>query len=480
MTPDAQPQQLRVPPHSIEAEQAVLGGVMLAPESFDLVSDLQDTDFYRKDHQLIWRSIAYMAERNRPFDAVTLGEWFQARGVDELVAGGAYFVELASTTPSAANVRAYAEIIREAAMRRGMIDAGTQIVNDALARDGREATDVLAAGQARLGDLLKSQPCELEPAAVVVKRVALALRDRYENGGGPIGGLPMGYEELDELIGGMQGGDLIVLAARPAMGKTTLALNIAEYVAVRQQKRVAVHSLEMTSDQLMTRAICSTGRIPHENVKRADLTESDWAKFTTAAKLLQCAPLVLSRPRSARVQQIIAQTQREHAANPLGLVVIDYLQLLETIGAENKNVGIGEATRLLKLMAVNLHVPVIVLSQLSRDCERRTDKRPMLSDLRDSGSIEQDADLVVFLYRDEVYNPNSPDKGMTEVIVAKQRSGPPGTARLRSRLDICRFDSLGDWQPASAPIEDKPSSPRRGWGRRAGPGSSRAAAAGDS
>ncbi|GGD57976.1 replicative DNA helicase [Pseudoxanthomonas indica] len=472
MTPDQRAEQLRVPPHSIEAEQAVLGAVMLSAEAYDLVADLLDTDFYRRDHQLIWRSIQYMAERNRPFDAVTLGEWFQARGAEELVAGGAYFIELASSTPSAANVRAYAEIVREARLRRGMIDAGTKLVADAFARDGREATEVLSAGQAALGDLLKSQPCELEPAGTVLKRVAEDIRRRYETGAGEITGLPFEYEELNQVISGMQAGDLIVVAGRPAMGKTTLALNIAEHVAVAQQKRVAVHSLEMTAEQLMTRAICSIGRIEHDHVKRADLTDDDWGRFTTAFAVLKNAPLMISRPRSARVQQIIAQTQREHAANPLGLVVLDYLQLLDTAGAENKNVGIGEATRLLKLMAVNLGIPVIVLSQLSRECEKRTDKRPVLGDLRDSGSIEQDADVVICLYRDEVYNPASPDKGMTEVIVRKQRSGPPGTARLKSRLDICRFDPLGDWMPTAATNDDKDKStpPRRGWRSRGGGG----------
>lgn len=470
-------EHLRIPPHSVDAEQAVLGGVMLSPEAYDLVADLLDTDFYRRDHQLIWRAIQYMAERQRPFDCVTLGDWFNARDAGEHVQNGAYLVELSSSTPSAANVRAYAEIIRDAALRRGMIDAGTQIVNDALARDGREATDVLSAGQARLGDLLKSQPCELEDAGTILRRVAEDLRERVERGPGEITGLPLGYEELNEVIAGMQGGDVIVIAGRPGMGKTTLALNIAEFVAVQVGKRVAVHSLEMTAEQLMTRAVCSQGRIPHDNVKRADLTDEDWSKFTTAVRVLKNAPLVISRPRSARVQQIIAQTQREHAANPLALVVIDYLQLLETIGAENKNIGIGEATRLLKLMAVNLNIPVIVLSQLSRECEKRTDKRPVLGDLRDSGSIEQDADVVICLYRDEVYNPNSPDKGMVEVIVRKQRAGPPGTARLRSRLDICRFDPLGDWMPAevAAANDDKPAA-RRGW-RSRGHGAARAASA---
>lgn len=470
-------QGVRLPPHSIEAEQAVLGGVMLSPEAWDLVSDLTDAEFYRHDHQLIWRAIRYMAERQRPFDAVTIGDWFNARGHGDRIERGSYLIELASATPSAANVRAYAEIVRETALRRALIAAGTDIANDGFAKDGREATDVLSAAQARLGDLLKSQPCELEPAGIVLRRVAEDLQRRYEQGAGEITGLSLGYDDIHELIAGMQGGDLIILAARPAMGKTTLALNIAEHVAVGLGKRVAVHSLEMTSEQLMTRAVCSNGRIPHEHVKRADLTEEDWSKFTTAVRMLKNAPLVISRPRSARVQQIIAQTQREHAANPLSLVVIDYLQLLETIGAENKNIGIGEATRLLKLMAVNLNIPVIVLSQLSRDCDRRNDKRPLLADLRDSGSIEQDADVVVFLYRDEVYNANSQDKGMTEVIVAKQRSGKTGTARLRSRLDICRFDPLGDWQPVVA-ANDEPRQTRRGWRSRPGSGFARAAGEG--
>lgn len=467
---DADLSVLRIPPHSVEAEQAVLGGVMLSRDAYLQVADLVDGDFYRKDHALIWRAIQYMAEKDRPFDAVTIGEWFNARGAGEHVGHGAYLVELASTTPSAANVRAYADIIRDKALLRGLIDAGTQIVGGAFDTGGREPTEILAAGQALLGDLLKAKPCELESANIVLRRVMEELQARVVRGPGQIAGLSTGYGDLDELIHGMQEGDLIVLAGRPGMGKSTLALNIAEYVAVELGKRSAVHSLEMPTDSLMGRSVCSIGRIPHHNFERADLDEEEWARLTAAMRRLKDAPIVLSRPRSARAQQIVAQTQREHAENPLAVVMVDYAQLLDTLGAENKNVGIGEASRLLKLMAVNLGVAVVLISQLSRDCERRPNKRPIPSDLRDSGSLEQDADIILFVYRDELYNPNSPDKGTAEIIVGKNRRGKLGTARLASRLDICRFDNLSpDWTPAPAADDSaRPSGPRRsGWRSRA-------------
>lgn len=460
-------EHLRVPPHSVDAERAVLGAVMLSEEAYLRVADLTDRDFFRKDHALIWRAVQYMAEKERPFDAVTLGEWFNARGAGEHVDNGAYLVELAGSTPSAANVRGYADIVRDKALLRGLIDAGTKIVGDAFNTEGREPTDILASGQALLGDLLKAKPCELEPAAVVLRRVMDTLQARVENGPGEIAGLSTGYPEIDNLIHGLQPGDLIVLAGRPGMGKSTLAQCIAEHIAIIQRRRAAIHSLEMPTESLMGRSVCSVGRIPHDSLERADLSDEEWAKLTAAMRDLKDAPIVLSRPRSARVQQIIAQTQREHADQPLAVVVIDYLQLLDTLGAENKNVGIGEASRLLKLMAVNLGVAVILLSQLSRDCEKRPNKRPVLSDLRDSGSIEQDADVVLFVYRDEQYNPDSPDKGTAEVIVGKNRRGRLGTARLRSCLDICRFDNLdADWRPAvTEQAESKPPRPS-GWRAR--------------
>lgn len=471
---DAALEQLRVPPCSIEAEQAVLGGVMLSPDAYLRVADLTDADFYRKDHALIWRAIQYMAEKDRPFDAVTIGEWFNARGAGEHVGHGAYLVELASSTPSAANVRAYADIVRDKALLRGLIDAGTAIVNESFDPQGREPTELLAAGQARLGDLLKAKPCELESATTVLRRVWEELQVRVERGPGQMAGLSTGYPELDVFFHGLQPGDLIVLAGRPGMGKSTLAQCIAEHLAIELRKAVAVHSLEMLTDSLMGRSVCSVGRVSHDNFERADLGDEEWARLTVAIRKLKEAPLVLSRPRSARAQQIVAQTQRQHADEPLSLVVIDYAQLLDTLGAESKNVGIGEASRLLKLMAINLGVAVILISQLSRDCEKRPNKRPVPSDLRDSGSLEQDADVILFVYRDEVYNADSPDKGTAEVIVAKNRRGKLGTVRLSSRLDICRFDNLApDWQPSGAANDDKRPARRSGWRRPAGTHSAR-------
>ncbi|HYG07327.1 MAG TPA: replicative DNA helicase [Stenotrophomonas sp.] len=462
---------LRVPPHSVDAEQAVLGGIMLSPQAFHRVDDLLSPgDFYRRDHQLIYTAMRELEERNRPFDAVTLGEWFESQGKLELVGDGAYLVELATTTPSAANVRAYAEIVHDRAVKRALIEAGTCIVNDAFGNEAGEGEEQLIAAQARLADVLRTQPCELETPIPVLKRIAENLTRRIEHGAGSMEGLATGYADLDEILWGLKPGDLVVVAGRPGMGKTTLAMNIAEHVALRQNVRTAIHSLEMPSDQLLTRAICSVGRIPHDHVRRADLTDEDWSRFTSATSILRHAPLVISKPRNARVQQIIAQTQREHSVNPLGLVVIDYLQLMDTAGAENKNLGISEATRALKLMGVAMGVPVVLLSQLSREVDKRPNKRPVLADLRDSGSIEQDADVVIFVYRDEVYDKASPDKGTTEVIVAKQRNGATGECRLQTRLDVCRFDPLSpDWRPAIA--QDETPRPRRSaFARRARPG----------
>ena len=777
---------LRIPPQSVPAEQSVLGGLMLAPKAWHNVSDLLTAaDFYRRDHQLIFRAIRELAEKNKLFDAVTLGEWFEALGLDEQVAGGAYLIELASTTPSAANIRAYAQIVADKALLRRLIEAGTEMVNDGYNPDGRDSVEIIGKALTAVGSLLETQPCELEEMTPVLNRMFANLQRRYAMGGA-IDGLSTGLTDLDRVLNGLKGGRMYVIASRPKMGKeqpnsalvrvpggwkridellvgddicspdgapsevvgvypqgvsdvyrvtfadgrtarcgiehlwevrhrkwaapkvidtrqlmvlidnspgrysvrmvsgnfepaaalavdpwligfligdgslttsvgfstvdteildhvretvgpiysvrkygscdyrivtprgqpnplldnlralglygcrspdkripphylhgdrvqrlqllrglidadgwveksgcvqigtsspglagdirtlvwslggkcsrrvkptksldshvltlnlgpqqvpawlprkvdrlkggrgeqqwltvkavaaegveeectcikvshpselyvtddyvvthnTTLALNIAEHVTVVQGKPVSFFSFEMQQEELSEKITCSLGRIEHQRFRTGQLEDEDWSLAAAAIAKLQRAPLRLSRPHNARVDSIIAQVRRLHAKKPQALVIIDYLQLLETSGSENRTTGIGEISRKLKMLSIDLDIPVIVLSQLSRSLESRPNKRPIPSDLRDSGAIEQDADAVIFLYRDEVYNPGSPDTGTTEINVALQRNGPSDMVRVATRLNVCRFDNLADsWQRAPEP--EKPRS----------------------
>lgn len=460
---DGKIEALRVPPQSIAAEQAVLGGLMLAPEAWFIADEiLTESDFYRRDHALIFRAIDELANAKppRPFDAVTMGEWFESNDLADQIGGTGYLIELASTTPSAANLRAYAEIVRDKALLRRLIEAGTEAVNDAFHPEGRSAVEVISAAGARLGNLMQAEPSELEAMDPILKGMFENLRRRYDLDGA-LDGLSTGLPELDKVLNGLKGGRVYFIASRPKMGKTTLALNIAEHVGLVEKKHVAVFSLEMPREELSERLTCSVGRILHERFRTGQLEDTDWSAVNNAIRILRTAPIRLSRPHNARVANLVAQVRRQHAKHPLGLVVIDYVQLIDTAGAENRTQGLGEVSRVIKLLAVDLDIPIIVLSQLSRQVEARTNKRPIPSDLRDSGAFEQDADAVIFLYRDEVYDKKSRDKGMTEIDVALQRNGPSDTVRVRTRLDICRFESLGDWEPAPAVAEDEPR-PARG------------------
>ena len=445
---DARIEQLRVPPHSIEAEQAVLGGLMLAPEAYDRINDkLTANDFYRRDHQLIYRAIAELAEKNRPFDAVTLGEWFESQGHMDLVAGGAYLVELASTTPSAANIAAYAEIVRDKAVMRQLIEVGTEIVNDAFQPEGKESDEMLAIAEQKVFAIAE------QGARGRTDFVAMndALKDAFEvlrvrsESGGTVTGLPTGYTEFDMMTAGLQPTDLVILAARPAMGKTTFALNIAEYAAIKSKKAVAVFSMEMSAGQLAMRLISSVGRINATRLRTGQLEDEDWSRVTSAIRILKDQAKVFIDDTPGLSPDVLrSKARRLKREHDLGLIVIDYLQLMSVPGNnENRATEISEISRSLKGLAKELNVPVIALSQLNRSLETRTDKRPVMADLRESGAIEQDADLIVFIYRDDYYNrENSPDKGLAEVIIGKQRSGPTGSVKLKFFGEYTRFDNL--------------------------------------
>jgi len=437
---------LRVPPQSVEAEQAVLGGLMLAPESLDRVGDfLTEHDFYRRDHRLIYRGIRELSEKNKPFDAVTLGEWFEANGLGEQIGGTGYLVELASTTPSAANIRAYAEIVREKSVLRQLIEAGTEIVNDGFQPEGRDSQEVLSAAEQRVFKIAEQGRrgrADFVTLRDAMKEAFQVLQERYENQGN-VTGLPTGFNDLDELTAGLQPSDLIILAARPAMGKTTLALNIAEYGAIKTKKAVAVYSMEMSSPQLAFRLISSIGRINATRLRTGQLEDEDWSRVNMAIKMLSDVKVFIDDTPALSPDVLRSKARRIKREHDLGLIVVDYLQLMQVPGTgENRTNEISEISRSLKALAKELNVPVIALSQLNRGLESRTDKRPVMADLRESGAIEQDADIIMFIYRDEYYHKDSADKGLAEVIIAKQRSGPTGMVKLKFFGEYTRFDNL--------------------------------------
>ena len=443
---DAKIDALRLPPQSVEAEQAVLGGLMLAPDSLDRVGDfLTEHDFYRRDHRLIYRAIRELSEKNKPFDAVTLGEWFESNSLSEQIGGTGYLIELASTTPSAANIRAYAEIVREKAVLRQLIEAGTEIVNDGFQPDGRDSQEVLSAAEMRVFKIAEQGRrgrADFVTLRDAMKDAFQVLQERYENQGN-VTGLPSGFADLDELTAGLQPSDLIILAARPAMGKTTLALNIAEFAALKTKKAVAVYSMEMSSSQLAFRLISSIGRINATRLRTGQLEDEDWSRVNMAIKMLSEVKVFIDDTPALSPDVLRSKARHIKREHDLGLIVVDYLQLMQVPGTgENRTNEISEISRSLKALAKELNVPVIALSQLNRGLESRTDKRPVMADLRESGAIEQDADIIMFIYRDEYYHKDSADKGLAEVIIAKQRSGPTGTIKLKFFGEYTRFDNL--------------------------------------
>ncbi|KFN44413.1 replicative DNA helicase [Arenimonas oryziterrae] len=443
---DSKIDALRVPPQSVEAEQAVIGGLMLAPESLDRVGDfLIEQDFYRRDHRLIYRAIRELSEKSKPFDAVTLGEWFEAHSLSEQIGGTGYLIELASSTPSAANIRAYAEIVREKSVLRQLIDVGTEIVNDGFQPEGRESQEVLSAAEMKVFKIAEQGRrgrADFVPLREAMKDAFQILQERYENQGS-VTGLPTGFHDLDEMTAGLQPSDLIILAARPAMGKTTLALNIAEFAALKTKKAVAIYSMEMSASQLAFRLISSIGRINATRLRTGQLEDEDWSRVNMAIKMLSDVKVFIDDTPALSPDVLRSKARRIKREHDLGLIVIDYLQLMQVPGsAENRTNEISEISRSLKALAMELKVPVVALSQLNRGLESRTDKRPVMSDLRESGAIEQDADIIMFIYRDEYYHKDSNDKGLAEVIIAKQRNGPTGTAKLKFFGEYTRFDNL--------------------------------------
>ena len=439
---DTQAARLRVPPSSIEAERAVLGGLMLDASGWDRVVDrIREEDFYRRDHQLVFRAIASLIDANHPCDVVTVSEWLGAHG-DAKMEGGLSFVgELAESTPSAANVAAYADIVRERAVLREMITTGSAIADRAYRTEGRPATELVEEAEQlvyAIGDRRRSAggPQPIRDVLVgVFERI-----DELHHVEGHITGIPTGFIDLDRLTAGFQRGDLIVVAGRPSMGKTALALNIVESAAIRTKLSAIVFSMEMSSEQLTMRFLSSLGGIDAHKVRTGKLDDADWPRLTSAMTMLNESRIFLDDSGDLTPTELRARCRRLKREHDIGLVVVDYMQLMHVPGtSENRATEISEISRSLKALARELEVPVVALSQLNRSLEARSIKRPMLSDLRESGAIEQDADVILFIYRDEVYNEESADKGKAEIIIGKQRNGPTGTVMLTFLGRIAKF-----------------------------------------
>ena len=443
--PDGQTSSLRVPPHSIEAEQAVIGGLLLDNRSWENIADkLVDEDFYRFDHRLLFAAIRELESRNEPFDAVTLSQCLERNDKLEQAGGLLYLGRLAKDTPSAANIVAYANIVREKSVLRQLISVGTDISSSAYVPEGRDSKELLDNAEKNVFRIAE-QGVRGEGGFQDMKTLLSKTVDKIDhlfNSDGGITGIATGFDKFDEMTTGLQEADLVIVAGRPSMGKTTFAMNIVENAAIADKQSVAVFSMEMPGDSLAMRMISSLGRVDQHHIRTGNLTDEDWARITSAIHILSEAKIFIDDTPALSPNEIRARARRLKRQHGLGLIVIDYLQLMQVHGSsENRATEISEISRSLKAMAKELKVPVIALSQLNRSLEQRPDKRPVMSDLRESGAIEQDADLIVFIYRDEVYNDDSPQKGVAEIIIAKQRNGPIGKSLLTFLGKYTKFEN---------------------------------------
>ncbi len=438
---------LKVPPHSVEGEQAVLGGLMLDNAAWDKVADLiAEEDFYRRDHRLIFSAVRALSEASSPFDVVTVAEWLDKHGDLDGAGGIAYLGSLAENTPSAANIKSYASIVRERSVLRQLIRIGSDIAEAGFRPEGRSVTELLDEAERRVYEIADQGASAT--GFTSMKDLLVKAVDRIDElfqRDDPITGIPSGFSDFDEKTSGLQRSDLIIVAGRPSMGKTSFAMNIAENAGLKTGLPVAVFSMEMPGEQLAMRMMSSLGRIDQHRVRTGKLDDDDWPRLTSAVSILAESKIYIDDTPALTPSELRARARRlarEHE-HGLGLIVIDYLQLMQVHGSkENRTAEISEISRSLKSLAKELHVPVIALSQLNRSLEQRPNKRPVMSDLRESGAIEQDADVIVFIYRDEVYNEESPDKGVAEIIIGKQRNGPIGTVRLTFLGQYTRFENF--------------------------------------
>ena len=447
---DAQLEAARVPPQSIEAEQSVLGGLLLDNGAWDKIADVVgEADFYRVDHRTIFKHIAQLIEGNKAADALTVAESLDRSGKLAEVGGQAYVGSLALNTPSAANIRRYAEIVRERSVMRQLAAIGTEIADSAYSPLGKDASLLIDEAEAKIFQIAEARTkarqgfVKIDPLLTeTVERIDLLYSRENKN---DVIGVSTGFVDIDRMTSGLQPGELIIIAGRPSMGKTTLVMNMAEHVALQEKKAVAVFSMEMSGPQLAMRMIGSVGRVDQHELRTGTFKEDDWPRLVDAVGKLNEAEIYIDDTAGLNVLEVRSRARRLHRqCGGLTLIIVDYLQLMSgTRGGreENRATEIAEISRSLKSLAKELKVPVVALSQLNRSVDSRQDKRPMMSDLRESGAIEQDADLILFIYRDEVYNPDSPHKGMAEIIIAKQRNGPVGKKDLTFLGRFTRFEN---------------------------------------
>ncbi|MFZ2524667.1 MAG: replicative DNA helicase [Candidatus Ferrigenium altingense] len=449
--PDAQLEQIKLPPHSVEAEQSVLGGLLLEASALDKIADLiTDDDFYRHEHRLIYRQIVRLSEMSKPVDVITVAEALEIAGELDKVGGLPYLGSLAQNVPSAANIRRYGEIVRERSIMRKLAEVGTDIASSAYNPTGRDAAQLLDEAESKVFEIAEAGSkgkqgfIAMPPLLTqVVERIeTLYARDNQND----VTGTATGFTDLDRMTSGLQAGDLIIVAGRPSMGKTAFSINIAENVALDSKLPVAIFSMEMGASQLAMRMLGSVGKLNQHDLRTGRLQDDDWGRLTHALGKLNDAPIHIDESAALSALEVRARARRLHRQHGgLGLIVLDYIQLMSSNAgkaSENRATEISEISRSLKSLAKELQVPVVALSQLNRSLEQRPNKRPVMSDLRESGAIEQDADLILFIYRDEVYNSDSPDKGKAEIIVGKQRNGPIGKVELAFRGEYTRFDNL--------------------------------------
>ncbi|MCH8220503.1 MAG: replicative DNA helicase [Proteobacteria bacterium] len=439
-------ESLRLPPHSVEAEQSILGGLMLDNSGWDRIADLlHGGDFYRRDHQLIFEAIGALSEKSIPSDAVTVSEHLEKCSQLDDAGGLAYIASLARDTPSAANIKAYAEIVRERSMLRELIRVGGEIAGSAHANDGRGATDLVDEAERKVFEIAERGQ-RAGTGFIGLRKILPGVIDRLDelsHSEGDITGVATGFQKFDALTAGLHGGELIIIAGRPSMGKTTLAMNIAENAAIAGKVPTAIFSMEMSAEQLAFRMIGSIGRVNQSNLRTGRFSDEDWTRINSAVAIMSQAPIFIDDTPALSPTEIRSRARRLKREHGLGLIIVDYLQLMEVAGTrENRATEISEISRSLKALAKELNVPIVALSQLNRGVELRTDKRPVMSDLRESGAIEQDADLIAFIYREEVYDPDTPRKGVADIIIAKQRNGPIGDFHLTFLGEYTRFENL--------------------------------------
>ncbi|MBC7700755.1 replicative DNA helicase [Aquabacterium sp.] len=442
--------RLRVPPHSIEAEQSVLGGLLLDNSAWDRAADLlSEDDFYRHEHQLIFKAIHQMINASKPADVITVYENLQNLGKSTDIGGIAYLNALAQSVPSAANMRRYAEIVRERAVLRKLVTASDEIASAAFSPQGKAVSAILDEAESKILKI-GEEGNRNKQGFHSMDKLVVSLLDRVQeladNGAEDVTGVRTGYVEMDSMTAGLQKGDLIVLAARPSMGKTAFALNIGENVAVNEGLPVAVFSMEMGASQLALRMVGSIGRINQQNLRTGRLSDDEWGRLSETVDKLKTANVFIDETAALTSSELRSRARRlaRQFGGTLGLIIVDYLQLMSGSSGneENRATVIGEISRGLKALAKELQCPVIALSQLNRSVETRPDKRPMMSDLRESGAIEQDADVIMFIYRDEYYNKESKEPGVAEIIIGKQRNGPVGTVKLAFVKSNTRFENL--------------------------------------